>query len=610
MNKLEVSKFKKEWDLKQLFSSDDDPRILEYHKRVENEVHEFVNKWKGRQDYLDKPAVLAEALNDYENLEVVGGEGGSDGGRGSEYYYFWLRSQKDLSDSAVKAKLGKAADFIDKMSNELVFFSLGLSKIDSEKQKEFLSDASLERYQHYLDRTFASAKHLLSEESEKIMNLKSEPAYSAWVRMTEGFLAREEREVLDVDGKKKKKSFSEISSLMSEQNKEVRDSSAKAFNEILDKYKEVAESEINAILKDKKVNDELRRFDRPDAARHLSDDIESEIVDSLINTVSDEFGIAKEYYKLKAKLLGVKKLEYHERNVEYGEIDLEYPFEKAVSLVYEVFDRLDPEFSEIFCRMFEKGQVDVFPKKGKRGGAFCTDNLHSQPTFVLLNHTNKLKDVNTIAHEFGHAINAQLTRKQNPLNYGVVLSTAECASTFMEDFVFRRLVEGVDDKTKLALIMMKLNDEVSTIFRQIACYKFEQELHKEFREKGYLPFDQIGKIFLKHMGSYMGPAVEMSKGGENWWVYWSHIRSYFYVYSYSSGILISKAMQGAVRKNPEFIQKVKEFLSSGTATSPKKIFSKMGIDISKKEFWESGIREFSDWLNEAEKLAKKLRKIK
>jgi|SRR3989344_2900510 len=601
---------KTEWDLGLLFKGDDDPRIIESRKRIEAEVDNFVKKWRPRKDYLENLKPLKEALEEYEKLEMVGGGEGTDGGVGNEYFYFWLKSQKDLNDSNIKACLGKASDFIIKMSNELVFFTIALGKIEEKNQKKFLESSELKKYKHYLERTFASSKYILSEAEEKIMTLKSEPAYSLWVRMLNGFLAKEERDVLDVDGKLRKKSFSEILSLMSEQNKEVRDSAASAFNDILNKHKEVAESEINAVLKDKQIDDGLRKFERPDAARHLSDDLESEIVDSLINTVSSEFGLAREFYKLKAKLLGMEKLEYHERNVDYGEIDLKYSFEKAFSLVYDVLNELDKEFGEIYLRMFKQGQVDVFPKKGKKSGAFCTDSLFSQPTFVMLNHTDKLRDVTIIAHEFGHAINGELARKQSPLNYGMVLSTAEVASTFMEDFVFRRLVNGVDDETKLALIMMKLNDELSTIFRQTACYKFEQELHREFREKGYLPLEDIGRIFSKHMASYMGEAVKMSPGNENWWVYWGHIRTFFYVYSYSSGILISKAMQRKVREDPGFILDVKEFLSLGLTASPKKVFANMGINISEKVFWESGIAEFKEWLKEAENLARKLGKIK
>ena len=157
--------------------------------------------------------------------------------------------------------------------------------------------------------------------------------------------------------------------------------------------------------------------------------------------------------------------------------------------------------------------------------------------------------------------------------------------------------------------MEKLNDDVSTIIRQISCYAFEKELHAEFRKNGYLSKEEIGKIFQKHMKNYMGDFVEQSEGSENWWVYWSHIRRFFYVYSYASGLIISKALQKKVRENPEYIEKVKKFMSQGLSKSPKDIFMEIGIDITKKEFWSGGIKEVGALLDKTEKLAKKLGKI-
>ena len=111
------------------------------------------------------------------------------------------------------------------------------------------------------------------------------------------------------------------------------------------------------------------------------------------------------------------------------------------------------------------------------------------------------------------------------------------------------------------------------------------------------------------MVAYMGSAIEQSPGAENWWIYWSHIRAFFYVYSYSGGLLISKSLQSSVRKDPKFIEKVKEFLAAGTSDSPKNIFKALGIDITKASFWEQGMDEIRTLLNETEKLAKKLGKI-
>ena len=116
-------------------------------------------------------------------------------------------------------------------------------------------------------------------------------------------------------------------------------------------------------------------------------------------------------------------------------------------------------------------------------------------------------------------------------------------------------------------------------------------------------------MFGRHMSAYMGDAVEQSKGSENWWVYWNHLRYYFYVYSYAGGLLISKSLQNSVKEDPRFIVKVKDFLSAGLSDSPRNIFLKLGINIGDAGFWDQGLTEVNRLLKETEALALKLGKI-
>ena len=593
------------WNLAPLFDSDEDPRIAKKRKIVEQKSYAFINAWKGRTDYLRDPAFLKKALDEYEEWRK------SYGSEGDEGYYFWLRTSQDQNNPALKAKFNLIEQFSKKIQNDIQFFHLRIAKIDEKLQKKFILYPGLKEYRHFIERLFAESKYLLSEPEEKIMNLKSPSSYANWVKMTSGFLAKEERSIISEKGERGMKPFSEIASLMNSKKKVVRDTAAKAFNDIVIKHVDVAEAEINSILANKKVDDELRGLSRPDLARHISDDIDSEIVDTLLKTVSDRFDIPSRFYTLKARLLRVRKLRYHERNVEYGTISRKYSYQDSLKLIMKVFKNLDQTFADILDRFIQNGQFDVYPRKGKSGGAFCAHNLISQPTYILLNHTDRLNDVLTLAHELGHGINNELIRKtQNSLNFGTPISTAEVASTFMEDFVLQEIVRKADDDLRLSIMMMRLNDEVSTIFRQVACYRFEQELHHQFGQKGYLSKEEIGKLFQKHMASYMGDSVEQSPGSENWWVYWGHIRSFFYVYSYASGLLISKSLQNSVKKEPRFIEKVKEFLSAGLSDSPKNIFLRLGINITDKGFWNKGIEEVETLLSETIHLAVKLGKIR
>ena len=595
---------KKEWNFGLLYRNADKKALAEELEEIKRRNLDFSAKWKARNDYLEDPAMLEQALDEYEVIAATIGASGKPG------YYYWLKYQLDQQNTEIKAELSKIDDLGTLIENELEFFIQGISRIPADKQEIFLNFPGLFKYKHLLQSLFAAAKYLLTEPEEKILNLTGKTAQGNWVDMISDFLSREERKVLQENGDEKEISFSQILESTDNINKKVRDSAAVALNDIFSKYVPAAEYELNSVLHNKKVSDELRGFTRPDASRHLSDDIETEVVDSLIEAVTSRFDISQRFYKLKARLLGVEKLQYHERNVDYGSSDGKYDFDRSAELVSKVFNGLDAEFGNIFTDFLKEGKIDVSPKKGKDSGAFCVHMEKELPVFVMLNHTGRLNDVITLAHEMGHAINFELLKKeQNALNCGSYTCTAEVASTFMEDFVLDEIEKGVDDARRLEILMERLNGDISSIQRQVACYNFEKDLHTTYRSEGFLPLKKIGELFLKNMGAYMGEAVELSPGAENWWVYWSHIRSYFYVYSYASGVMISKSLKNMVGDDLGFVQKVKKFLSMGTSVSPRESFDELGIDIADKGFWMKGLEELDSMVTEAEELAKKLGRV-
>jgi oligoendopeptidase F len=357
------------------------------------------------------------------------------------------------------------------------------------------------------------------------------------------------------------------------------------------------------VLEYKKSIDQIREAEEPETLRLVSDDIDKSSVEAMLATVENNFALAQRYYKLKAKILKQDKLTYFERGTPVGKINKKWSFAEAEKLVSQQLTKLDPELGQIFASFIKNGQLDVLPKKGKSDGAFCAHYSSTLPTYILLNHTGQWRDVKTLAHEVGHGINNELTRKMSrPLYFGTPTSTAEVASTFFEDLVLNSSREKLADQEKLAMMMAKLDDEVSTIFRQVAAYRFEQELHRAFRKQGYLAKEKIGELWQKEMKKYLGSAVSFPEGSENWWVYWSHFRNFFYVYSYASGLLIAKALQTKVREKPKFIEEVKKFLGAGLSQSPKQIFLDLGLDISQPDFWQTGIDQFAELLNETEKL--------
>ncbi|OQA04100.1 MAG: Oligoendopeptidase F, plasmid [bacterium ADurb.Bin400] len=592
-----------EWDLSKIFNVSESQAARERDRWLDRTL-QFAEKWRDRQDYLENPDVLVDALKEYEAWAGQFGDGNN------EWYYYWLRTQLNQADPDIKARYNQLHELSVRIQNEMQFFTLNLARIPVTKQRELLGHKALVKYRHHLERIFVLSPHLLGEEAERVLNMKSATSYDNWVKMISGFLSQEKALINDGKAGKTEKTFSEITALLDDATKAVRDDAVRAFNIIMDKHALAAEVELNSILENKKTDDELRRFSRPDEARHLSDDIETEIIDTLVDTVVGRFDIPRRYYELKARLMGLSKLQYHERNVPYGLLPTDYKYEDAVALVQRTMDSLDEEFGRIFRLFVQGGYIDVYPRAGKKSGAFCAHNLISQPTYILVNFNGDMRDILTLAHEAGHGINNELIRQSgHALSFGTPLATAEVASTFFEDLVLEEIRHESGDEASLAVAMAKLNDDISTIFRQIAAYTFETELHQVFRERGYLSKGDIGTLFQKHMSAYMGSAVEQSAGSENWWIYWSHLRTHFYVYSYASGLLISKSLQHRVKQDKAFICKIKELLSAGLTESPRQIFGRLGLDITESKFWLDGLNETDRLLKQTEQTAKQLRLI-
>ena len=444
-----------EWDLSALAASDTDKNLEQANNKSRQAVEAFRDKWLRSSKYLSDAKVLRTALQEFENILR------DHGFNGRSWYYFQLRSAQNQSDAALKGLQRQVDAESTELYNLIQFFPINLSKISAQQLNIFKDSEELKPFMHYLQRLYNQQSHVLSNEEEAVINLLSSPARNAWISMTSTFLAKESYESKDIfteTDDRSKKNFSEIISLTSHPTQEVRDNAARLVDSTMSRYVDIATEELNAILDYKKITDQLRGYSRPDQSRLQSDDIEPEVVDALIASVSDKFSISRDYYSLKATLMHKDALEYHERNVPYGSLEQEYSYDKSVALVHTTLAKLDPEFGIIYKRFIDANQFDVYPREGKVGGAFCAHHLISQPTYNLVNHNNKLQDVLTIAHEMGHGLHNELAReKQSALYFGTSLATAEVSSTFMEDFVLRELLDGADKQTQLAVKMMKLD---------------------------------------------------------------------------------------------------------------------------------------------------------
>lgn len=578
-----------QWDLTVFYKGIDDPQMNKDMALSKKAYLSFAKKYSKDKSFLKSDTALARALAEYQKLY------GSPMSRVS--YYLAYRQVLDGENNEIRAKLNLVETELRAISNEVVFFDVELSKIPLAVQKKFLKSKKLAQYRYFLERMFIKGKHVLSTAEEKIISLKSQPGYSMWVDANDKLL-----QALTIE-------YKGVTMPYAEAYQRVQDLPTQAERAELDKIvytavqniSSMAEVELNAIVVNKKIDDTLRGYKKPYDATIESYENNPKTVLKLVDVVTTYFPLSARFYELKKNMMKLESFMYSDRSAKIGEVDKKISFEESFRELQRIFDATDPLFREILDRLVYNGQVDAFPKKGKRGGAFCSNGIN-QPVFVMLNHTDNLESHSTFAHEMGHAIHSELSKKQIPLYEGYSMSTAEVASTLFEMIVFYDAFEKMSDEEKVVALHDKIGDDVQTIFRQIAFFNFETELHTTIREKGSMSKEEMASLYRKHLQSYLGAGVVVPEHSGYQFASVPHFRSFFYVYSYAFGQLASKALYAKYKENPKFIEKIKQFLSAGGSMSPEDIFKSIGVDVTKPDFFEKGIKTIEDDINLLEKL--------
>ncbi len=582
---------KTSWDLSLFYTNHNDPRIEADVLKVEKSFASFAKKYKNKTEYLKTETALLRALTDFEALFK-----NQSVGKPLRYFHFTL--DLNSGDTEARAKSQQYIERFTKADNLILFFELSLATISKPLQKKFLKSKKLAPFRYYLKRIFDTASHNLSLPEEKILSLKSNPAHGLWIDTLEKLLNTQ-----TVPHNGTRIPVSQAVFMIGDLPLVERRRLHSEVITVMESLALVAESEINAVVTNKKIDDELRGYVKPYDATISRYQNDPKSVLSLVKTVTDNMSVSHRFFNLKAKLLSLPHLTYADRNVGIGTVTKKISFTDSVALIKKIFKNTHPDFEQILDRFLAQGQIDVFPKVGKTGGAYCAHSTN-QPTMVLLNDVETFDSVSTFAHEMGHAIHSEYSKSQPVFYQDYSIATAEVASTFFESVVFDAVYETLSPEEKIVALHTKINDDIQTIFRQIACFNFECDLHAGVRERGALSKEDIAKLMNTHMSSYLGPITKMDPKDGYYFVQWSHIRNFFYVYSYAFGQLISKALYAHYKADKTFITKIQQFLSAGGSDSPERIFASIGIDVTKSDFWQKGIDSIAKDIATLEKLTK------
>ena len=570
------------WDLEPLVENRGPEAVEAMLTEARDRAEAFAGRYKERVADLDS-AELAEAMTELGAIHDLAGRAGS---------YAMLSYSLDTADAERGARMQKARELGAAIETQLLFFDLEWNLVPDERAEELLGGSGLEQFSHYLRTLRRYRPHQLSEPEERVLTETNVTGGSAFQRL-----------------------FTEVTSALEVDlpDRDRRREAATALTESLRPGLRTRSFVFNTLLQDKATKDRLRGYPHWLASRNLANEASDESVEALIAAVQGRYDLARRWYSLKARLLGLDKLAYYDRMAPVSDSDERIPYGEAEEIVLDCYRTFSPELGETAAEFFAGGYMDGPPRPGKRGGAFCSYTVPSAHPYVMLNYTSRPHDVLVMAHELGHGVHAALARPQGIFHFSTPLTLAETASIFGENIVLERLLERAPGAAeRLDLLAGALDGAVAAVFRQVAMNRYEDAIHTARRGSGELSVERFGELWLDTQADLLGDSVELDEDYGLWWSYiWHFVDAPGYVYAYAYGHLLALSVYRKYEEQGEgFVSSYLDLLRAGGSRPPEELGRIVGVDLADPGFWSSGLELIERQLDAAEEAAREAGRLK
>ncbi|HXE95251.1 MAG TPA: M3 family oligoendopeptidase [Dongiaceae bacterium] len=582
------------WNTALLYPAPDSPELDADLGSFEPLAADFRDSYFEKVASLDNAQLLA-AIRAYEALQTR---------MAKPFCYAHLLFAADSGNEVFRALSQRCSELGSRLSQQLLFFDLELMELSDERFEAFRALPEAAGYRHFLEGIRKFRPHTLKENEERLLTRKDLTGVRAFTKLFDELSASLSYQ-MELDGELRTFTGEELLALLHHTSGDVRFRAMTLFLERHGEHGIVYNAVFNNMALDHGQEMELRRYQTPIQPTNIGNEIPDEAVEHLMCVTEANYGLAQEYFRIKAGMLKMDKLRNCDIYAPVAETERSYAFEEARGLVVDSYRAYNPEFGAIVEAFFNERRVDVLPRTGKSGGAFAMGISPELPPFLLLNYTGTLRDLATIAHEAGHGLHFVIAQKQSMLNYHAPLPLAETASVFGEMLLTRRLLDNeTDPGVRRSLLCAKIEDIIATTFRQTVLTRFELRLHNE-RTGGLLSNDRVAEIWLEENGRLYGDSVEMIPAYRWGWSYISHfIHSRFYCYSYTFAELLVLALFQKYREEGDsFKPGYHALLESGGALSPADTARLAGIDITDSGFWQKGYDVLAGLIEELKQIA-------
>lgn len=460
-------------------------------------------------------------------------------------------------------------------------------------ETDITADENLKDYEFYFAEAKQQYKHLLSDELEDVIAKFSISGGDGWEQLFEAMTSGVEGEF-----KGEKVTLSEIRNMAYDADGAVRKEAYETELKMYDTIKEPIAFALNNIKQQVLTETSLRGFESPLAQTLEASRMSRQTLDALLEAIREYLPQFRAYLKHKASLLGHENgLPFYDLFAPIGESSRRFTIEESKEFLLENFKGFSEDLAQMTKEAYENNYIDFLPRKGKVGGAFCSNLPFIKQSRILTNFSGSLSDVVTIAHELGHAYHGLHIENHRVLNQEYSMPVAETASTFNENIVMNTVISEASDAEKVALLESQLQDTTQIIVDIYSRYLFEASVF-ENREKSFMFSKDLEQLMLDAQKEAYGDGLDPDAMHPYMWACKPHYYSSglsFYNFPYAFGGLFSKGLYAIYQEQPEgFVEKYQELLRATTVTSAEDTAKVLGVDVTDSAFWKKALAQVAD----------------
>jgi oligoendopeptidase F len=566
------------WDLRDLYPGPAAPELEADFNRGEAGAVTFREKYYTRLAALTG-AELAAAVSEYEQMQEILERIDA---------YAQLYEAEDMGDPDRAAFRQTAIERATVIGSALLFFPLELQRLPSDLFERTRAVPELKPYGFWLGDLAVKRPHLLADDIEALLYEKAACGRAAWARLYDQTYSTWR---FDIGGEAL--GIAAALDRLRQPERGIREEAAAVLSAGFERSAPMLALAYNSLARDQAVEDRKRLYPRPSSSRNRANRVEDASVDALLAAVAGAAPrLSERYYRLKARWLGVERLETWDRLAPLPDDEgAPIPWAMARQIVLDAYRDFSPALGVLAKEFFDQGWIDAAPRPGKRLGGFTNSAVPGSHPYIQMSYFGRVQDVLVLAHELGHGVHFRLAGAKGLFAQQIPPVLGEIASCFGEMLVFRRLLALESDPARRRrLAALKIEASLNTTLRQAALAQFEIRFHDERRAGEVMP-SRIGALWLETQAQSWGQAIRLRPDHAPWWLAVPHfIRTPFYVYAYAFAECVALALFQAYEARPEgFAREYGALLAAGNALRLDQLRPLIGQDPADLEFWDRGL---------------------